>query len=92
VGEPKSIKHAWPNLSQKPTNQAFNASEKPFQREKKFYPEIKEKPYLFLLMKYFQTHPYKICHLWLNWEVYWLKGNHKLDFSISLSHSNHSYK
>ena len=26
--EPKSIEHAWPNLSQKRTNQAFNASKK----------------------------------------------------------------
>jgi hypothetical protein len=26
--EPKSIEHAWPNPSSKPTNQAFNASDK----------------------------------------------------------------
>ena len=65
---------------------------KPFQREKKPGPEIKEKPYLFPLMEYFQTHPYKIYHLWLNLEVHWLKGNQKPDFPISLSHTNHSYK
>ena len=60
--------------------------------EKRPCPEIKEKPYLFSLIEYFQTYPYKIYHLWLNWEVHWLKGNHKLDFPISLSHPNHSYK
>jgi hypothetical protein len=26
--EPKSIEHTWPNPSPKPTNQAFNASDK----------------------------------------------------------------
>jgi hypothetical protein len=65
---------------------------KPFQRQRKLYPEIKGRPYLFLFMEYFQTLPYKIYHLWLNLEVYELKGNHKLDFPISLSHHNHSYK
>ena len=41
---------------------------KPFQRQRKFYPEIKGreikgKPYLFPFMEYFQTLPYKIYQL-----------------------------
>ena len=65
---------------------------KPFQKQRKLYPKIKERPYLFPLMEYFQTLPFKIYHLWLNLEVHWLKGNHKLDLPINLSHPNHSYK
>ena len=59
---------------------------------KKFYPEIKGRPYSFPLIEYFQTLPYKIYHLWLSLEVHWLKGSHKLDFPINLGHLNHSYK
>jgi hypothetical protein len=43
---------------------------KPFQGQRKFYPKIKGRPYLFPLMEYFQTLPYKIYHLWLNLEVH----------------------
>ncbi len=59
---------------------------------RKLYPEIKGRPYSFPLMECFQTSPHKIYHLWLVLEVYWLKGNQKLDFPIILSHPNYSYK
>ena len=56
--EPKSIKHAWLNFSPKPTNQAFNASDKNHFKggEKRPCPKIKEKLCLFPFMEYFQTH------------------------------------
>ena len=41
--EPKSIEHAWPNPSPKPTNQAFNASDKkPFQGRGSLVLKLKE--------------------------------------------------
>ena len=90
--EPKSIDHAWSNPSQKPTNQAFNASDITISKVEEAPPEIKEKPYMFPFMEYFQTHPYKIYHLWLNLKVHWLKEHQKPDFPISLSLPNHPYK
>ena len=59
---------------------------------RKLYPKIKGRPYSFPLMECFPTFPHKIYHLWLVLKVHWLKGNHKLDFLIRLSHPNHFYK
>ena len=75
--EPKSIEHAWPNPSPNQPIKHLMPLIKPFQKEKKPCPEMKEKPYLFPFMEYFQTHAYKIHHLWLNLEVHWLKGKEK---------------
>ena len=65
---------------------------KPFQRRKRPYPDMKGRPYSFLLMKYFNTLFDKTYHGGLILEVNGLKGNHNLDFPMSLSHPNHSYK
>ena len=80
---------AWPVIENQP-NKHKRTLKKPFQRKRRPYPDIKGKRYSFFLM--INTLFDKIYHGELISEINRLKGNHNLDFPMSLSYPNHSYK
>ena len=89
--EPRSVKTcmAWLVIENQPTKHK-RTLKKLFQRRRMPYPDIKGRPHSSLLM--INTLFDKTYHRGLILEVNRLKGNHNLDFPMSLNHHNHSYK